>query len=345
MSTPTQARKGARVLWGLLALAVACSGLGGYRFYQHTVAIEEGEKRADLAAVAELKVGQIVAWRAERLRDARLFSSGPSGRAILGWLANPGDRDLAASVQTLWRDVAAHSAYSDIAVCTPSGRPVFRLARDRPEIEEQARRLMARAAASRDAAVGELFRCADTKHVHLDFAAPVLDASGEAKAILLLRSAPERALYPLIERWPMQSATAETLLIRREGDYVLFLNRPRHGRGPALTERIPLTRTDVPAVQAALGRTGVTVGTDYRGRRTVAHLSRVPGSPWLMVAKVDRAEIYANARLRGSLVLGLFGAVIVSLFTLAALLMSLRQRGHSMAATRSPRHRTEGVGR
>ena len=47
------------------------------------------------------------------------------------------------------------------------------------------------------------------------------------------------------------SRTGETLLVRRDGNDVLFLNELRHPRDPAITLRIPLDRVNVPAVMAA----------------------------------------------------------------------------------------------
>jgi signal transduction histidine kinase len=70
-----------------------------------------------------------------------------------------------------------------------------------------------------------------------------------------------------------------------------------------LNLRIPLTRTDVPAVQAALGTTGIFEGLDYRGIEVVTDIRPIPDSPWYMVAKVDRKEIMAGIGRQGGLIL------------------------------------------
>ena len=54
---------------------------------------------------------------------------------------------------------------------------------------------------------------------------------------------PEDFLYPLVQSWPTPSQSAETLLMRKDGDDVLFLNTLRHRPDPALTLRIPLSRS------------------------------------------------------------------------------------------------------
>ena len=52
--------------------------------------------------------------------------------------------------------------------------------------------------------------------------------------VLAIRIDPEVYLFPYINQWPVPSNTAETLLVRREGGDVLFLNRLRFMRDAAL---------------------------------------------------------------------------------------------------------------
>jgi PAS domain S-box-containing protein len=84
--------------------------------------------------------------------------------------------------------------------------------------------------------------------------------------------------------------------VRRDGDDVLYLSELRHEAGAALTKRLPLSGTSVLAVQAVNGAVGVREGPDYRGVPSLADIRPVPGSPWRLVAKVDRDEIFATER-------------------------------------------------
>src|SRR6185312_15310455 len=109
-------------------------------------------------------------------------------------------------------------------------------------------------------------------------------------------------LYPFIQRWPVPSQSAETLLARREGDNAVFLNDLRHVQQAALRLRIPLTRSSLPAVQAILGKEGILRGVDYRGVPVIAAAHKVPETPWVLIAKMDVAEVSEPTR-RGSMVL------------------------------------------
>ncbi len=71
-----------------------------------------------------------------------------------------------------------------------------------------------------------------------------------------------------------------------------------------------LDRSDNPAVKAALGQEGIVEGIDYRGVPVVAAVRAVPDSPWLLVAKMDTAEVYAPMRERLWLVVLFVGALL-----------------------------------
>ena len=109
--------------------------------------------------------------------------------------------------------------------------------------------------------------------------------------VLTLCIDPAKYLFPYIQQWPTFSRTAETLLICREGDEVVFLNELRHRKNTALALRFPIEKSDMVAVKAVLGQEGVVEGIDYRGIPVIADVRAVPGSPWFLVSKIDREEV------------------------------------------------------
>ena len=123
---------------------------------------------------------------------------------------------------------------------------------------------------------------------------------------------PETHVRPLIETWPTSSRTAETLLVRRDGDDVVFLSDLRYRDRTALELRISLDREDVPAVMAVRGRQGIVEGVDYRGVPVLAAVSAVPDSPWFLVARMDASEVFAAARVRLWTVVGLVGGLLLA---------------------------------
>jgi signal transduction histidine kinase len=138
-------------------------------------------------------------------------------------------------------------------------------------------------------------------------------------------------LYPLIQTWPTPSASAETLLVCREGDAVLYLNDLRHQHDTALKLRIPLTQTNLPAVMAVLGREGIFRGKDYRGVEVLSALKAVPNSPWFIVAKVDAAEAFAAWRWRSVLILVLLLASLALACAATLVVWQRHEKAHYRA--------------
>ena len=152
------------------------------------------------------------------------------------------------------------------------------------------------------------------QRIYLTLLVPILDGPDHSQAlgVLALRINPEAYLYPFISRWPTPSRTAETLLVRRDGNDVLFLNELKFQTNAALNLRISLENTNVAAVKAVLGQEGVVEGVDYRGVPVLAALHAIPDSPWFMVARMDIAEVYAPLRERLRLTILLGSLLLVS---------------------------------
>ena len=166
---------------------------------------------------------------------------------------------------------------------------------------------------------------------HISVVAPIFTSDAQTApplgAIVLVNDATQ-FLYPMIQSWPMPSKTAETLLFKRDGDEVLFLNELLYKRDAALKLRIPLTRTNVPAVMGALGQRGLVQGLDYRGVPSVAVILPIPDSPWFMVAKDDASAVRADWRSRAVLILALFTALTAGLVAIGLIFWHRQQKAH-----------------
>ncbi len=79
-----------------------------------------------------------------------------------------------------------------------------------------------------------------------------------------------------------------------------------------------------PAAQAGCGREGVMEGIDYRDKPVLAATRGIRGTPWFVVAKVDRDEIYAPLREQG-LIAAAFALVFVVVAALGVGLIGRRR--------------------
>ncbi|MFZ5882010.1 MAG: PAS domain S-box protein [Chloroflexota bacterium] len=267
-----------------------------------------------LEAIASLKTDELRDWRDERLADANLFYRNENfSERTQNYLEAPGDAEAQAKLLTWMEKIAAFPEYNRVFLLDPRG--VERLSIPStpeavpPELAGQASASLA----SGQIVFLDFHRHAESDAVHLSMLVPIYDAQGNLPlGVLVLRIDPNTYLYPFILRWPVPSESGETLLLRREGLEVVYLNSLRFQPNAALDLRLPLTETRIPAVRAALGETGMVEGLDYRGVEVIADMRAVPNSPWFMVSKMDTAEVYAPLRARQWQTILLFGALILA---------------------------------
>jgi PAS domain S-box-containing protein len=295
----------------ILAAGIFGGGLLYYRDYERRYQVEV---ESQLSTVADLKVGQLVQWRADRSGDASVFLHNPTfSRLVRRSFATPEDGEARLELRTWLEHVQAAYSYDRLSLLDAQG--VERISTPdtpwpvAPGIVQRAAQVLR----SGQVAFEDLYRDERDQRVYLALLVPVFDAQdGRALAVLALRIDPEQYLYPLINRWPTSSRSAETLIIRRDGNDVLYLNETKYVKGATLTLRISLEQTDVPAVRAALGQEGIVQGHDYRGVAVIADVRAVANSPWFLVVRMDLAEVYAPVREWLWMLVILVGALLVA---------------------------------
>jgi len=289
--------------------------------------------RGQLQTVADLKALQIAEWRSERLRDGRALMTSPSlSQDVTAFLDHPASTEARSRI-TAW--LASHPTAGDPAAHAPGQTYEGALLLDEnldPAVvvgdapaasDESLREVRGAAVSNRDVSLSDLLRDPVGGHIFIETYVPVARPAGR-RGLIVLRISPHTFLYPLIQSWPTASKSAETLLIRRDGDRVVYLNELRHRAGTALTLTFPLNDPTLPAARAARGEFGTFSGADYRGVPTLASVRDVPGSPWFIVAKVDEEEIYAPLRAQAWMAGGGLASLLLASVSAAAFLW--RQR-------------------
>jgi len=315
-----------RWLMGGLAAAVLGVLACGVWFYRAEEQDARLEAERQLRSIAELKVDQIAQWRAERLADAAVLMDSPLFvEGVARWMATPQAEDRE-NILSRFRALQKHYHYRDVVLVDAGGRVRLCANGHLGPLHEEASQALAAALRERRPVLTDLHVAPDAPVPHLGVVAPLFAHDGKTPkpvGAVILHADVQHFLYPLIQSWPTPSRSAETLLVRRDGDAVLFLSDLRHQPDTALKLRIPLTQKEVPAVAAVLGKEGVVQGTDYRGVEVLSILKAVPDSPWFMVAKVDAAEALSVWQSLSVLIVGL---IMVALLAAAALVGVVWQR-------------------
>ena len=303
--------------------------LAGTQYYQSQEQQMTTQVSGDLTSIALLKADQISLWRAERLGDAKELSGNPILMEGVREYINSRDPVRRQEILTLFDQLNTSHQYRNVRLFDRDGRLILSLTPNVTTTNPRLLNQLASADASGDPVLTDLIAASDgtTPRIYLISPIPASDTAGSGTVGSIVATIdPGDFLYPLIDSWPVPRTSAETLLVEREGDHVLFLNNLRYRNNTALNLTIPLSQTDVPAVKAALGTTGIFQGKDYRGVDVISELEPVPGSPWYIVAKQDTDEAYATWRTRALFIIMIVGGAIISIFILFALVWQRRQK-------------------
>ena len=276
-----------------VGLVIGTLYLRRVRFELHARAASE------LEAVARLEARQVEDWVAERAEDARVIAASP---AVLA-LSRGGRADRDAKADAWLRDFQRIIGYRSVSIIGRDGAVLYTAGGAPPAAASRAAReaLRARWTLCLDDLTGD--------GVSLVVAAPI---AGAPEAALVLETEVEHQLIRVVEQWPTAAHSAEVELIRVGADDAVILSRIRGevGEGPA--REVPISDVGRAAARAVRGERGTLRGRDYRGAEVLAVAREVQGLHWLVLAKVDRAEIdRAEARVRGILIAG--GLVLLAL--------------------------------
>jgi PAS domain S-box-containing protein len=338
-ASPPAARRA--LLLPLILLTLAILGLTGGGI-AHTVINRKNREVAQLRAIAELKTRQVADWVAERQGDARFVQSSHFWADLYGRWRDTRDAASFDLLQHRMDEFRQYNAFQGIRLLDEKGALLWDSEpgpfEPDPALEAAMRR--SAAAAPHVTHIGPYRDAAG--RLHLDFLAPLPPAENRLRPIVVLHVDPGDHLFRMLQTWPAPSASGETLLFRREGDQIVYLNELRHRKDTAGNLRVPLAAENLLAAQIlrAQARPGTLVnGVDYRGVPVLGVVRAVPGTDWFLVAKMDQAELYA-AVTKDAIWIGLAGLLALFMAGTGALLFRQRQalgaaqREHELQAER-----------
>jgi two-component system, sensor histidine kinase and response regulator len=278
------------------------SGAGAWLYDREAQRIRE-DKLEELETIARLKVEQINAWRDERLADAEFGTRGTFfARALAEWSESESQPAVRAEVLARLQDFLGAPGYESATLATSTGTPLVSTTPAQAALHPVELAAVRVALRSHRPVLSDFFRL-DNGAVRISVTAPVVGADAVAR-VLILRADPQLTIFPLLQAWPTPSPTAETQLVMRSGGEVIFINALRHQPGGPMSSSVPLTATDTAAVQAIRhgGEATLYRAVDYRGRVVMARSEPLAGTSWTLLAKIDEAEILAEARYRGIMI-------------------------------------------
>ena len=285
------------IIFTLFTIAIIILSFSYYKSQRRRII---AENQNYLTAVSELKTEQIVQWHSERMSDAAIIKdNAPLVRSIGQYFNDRGNIVLKNDLTRWMESVTNEFDYSGVAIIDPLNNPIINASHSDSVRTGNILKQLKESFETQSVIFCDLHRTGDTSAIHIDILIPLVEPGTTGQppfGIMILRINPSKKLYPLIQSWPTLSKTSETLLLRKDGDSVLFLNELRHTDNRALSMKLPLASENLLGAMAVRGSIGVAEGVDYRNIPAIGYLNKIPGLGWYMVTKVDREELLAPLR-------------------------------------------------
>ena len=273
---------------------------GGMWLYEQERTRALNEAGEQLTAVGTLINRQIVDWRNERLADGNTLAANEwLIQRINDWLRD-GKPASEAAIRAHLKSVRDNYRYHDAMLLDADGKLRLSVNGARKATLQDIHDDLKRSLLTQKTLLSDIHASPAGGEPHADVLVPLFDHSSNPPrhvGTLVLEVDLEVFLYPILRNWPLPHTTAETFMVRRDGDDVLFLNPLRFQPDAALKRRIPQSQSMVPSVMAIFGgQLGLVAGTGYDGQPALTHLSQIPDTNWTLIARIARDEALAPWR-------------------------------------------------
>lgn len=289
--------------------------LVGISFYNTQRKRIFSEYQNNLSDISSLKIRQIEEWRTERLGDAAVICQNePLINCIKEYFADYNKPELKRELIRWMESVYKEYDYSGVLLVDTLFKVRLSIVSNDTLAGDAISKDLESVRKDHVVIMTDLHKANCINYVHLDLVIPLLNYKSNNPVLVgiaILRVDPQKALFPLVQSWPIPGKSSETLIVRKEGDSLLYLNELKYKHNSALKMKAPLSDQNLLGAKVVNGTKGFVEGIDYRNIPVVGYLTDIPGLKWFMVAKVDKDEI--QAPLKRYLIISVIGIILLIL--------------------------------
>ena len=283
------------------------------------------EKYKELSTIAKIKLEQITDWREERIYEAKFYAKiDRLIKSTQGLINNHNDSEIKNYLQELLYPTKTSHGYENIFISDIHSNTLFSLD-SIYSLADSITALNISKAIKKDSLLFEDFHfCSVHNKIHLDIISPIKDYDNKIIAAIVFRINPADYFFPMIQKWPVYSKTAESVLVKNEGHQIRVLSQLRNSQNDKMLLTIPITEIKYVSVKGALGQKGIIEGQDYGNKDVIADLNSITGTNWFIVTKMAREEFYSELIFRTIAITLLAIFVLLLIISTAVYLSKIR---------------------
>lgn len=256
-------------------------------------------RSSELESIALLKVNQISDYRNERLSEARFLEGNRTFIAAVNNFLKTGTSHYLDEINDWLIPIINNHSYKSISIIDPVTDQNIEIGSDSGDSfnYEFSRQGIQQCLDEERIIFGDLLR--EKEEVFIPIYVPLIQVEGKSSdkiAAMEMILDPESGLYDLMQSMPSDGNTGEVIVVKKDGDDIVYINPLRFKENSSLSFRVPVNTSDLPAARAIMGYDGTEIGTDYRNHRVLAVTKTIPGFGWGIVVKKDIREVFQGLR-------------------------------------------------
>ncbi len=281
-----------------IALFSVCVTLLGYSYYVHFKRFIQASRHHEISAVGRIKADQVANWYKDELDDLLLVSREAHAiQHLRNWFFNRSESEKVDLLE-YFSSLRDQHELKEVLLLSPGGEVLLSTSGGSVPVDSVLVETALQSVGNPAPLSTDLYCAPPCDSVLIDFVTP-LYFQDEPAALLVFRVDPYTELFPELEQWPTQTFSAEILLLRAEEDSLLILNSLQDSSVGLLQRKIPV-HEDIVSGTGQPGMQGnVFSEMDYRGVPVYSYYTFISHTPWILVSKIDRSEVYAGLYYQG----------------------------------------------
>jgi PAS domain S-box-containing protein len=276
------------LLFSALVVGILFSG---YSYYIDSEKKIIAEEKHSLSLIGQFRANELVEWRNERFSDALIiYKNSSMFDLIQKSFRNQMDSVLYHQTYRWLEIMHKQNFYDRITIIDKNDRQLLTVPENTTGSTSFNKNEIPGAMVGDSITWIDFYRNTFDKKIYISLCIPIKESSRGNNPIgfVVMRIDPEKYLYALIKNAVDLEPNVKTLVLRRDGDSIVYLHDIEHKKNAALNFRISMQQTNVLGVQAVRGKEGIAEGVDYTGASVLGYIQHIPNSPWYYVAKIDR---------------------------------------------------------
>jgi PAS domain S-box-containing protein len=253
----------------------------------------KANKYNTLKTILDFKCYQISAWYSDEVHDVEVISKDPALRNLIQSYQSQKSDLTENNIVHYLNQIQTEHVYADIILFYPDGEQMTSADQNLQEFDSISRHVLIEALSTKKNINTDLYRSNVYHKVFMDFILPLYDEKNVLTGGILFRKDPETFFNPMLKLWPSEEKTAETYVIKKTPGNKFFSYKV--GR---FTEDFscwfPVTLTDPMRLFETNDSEGLMETKDEANQEVLLGIRPIPGTPWSLVVKADRKELFKD---------------------------------------------------